>query len=68
MSGEPVISAMMGPALLGEVLSLSQWFAIAFVVLASVRAGISAKAADYDGLSDEERQTARTSAFNNVEN
>lgn len=54
MSAEPAIGALMGLALLGEMLSLSQWLAVALVVLASVGAGLSARAAKGDDLSNEE--------------
>jgi inner membrane transporter RhtA len=42
MSAEPAVGALMGFALLGEELSLSQWLAISLIVLASVGAGLSA--------------------------
>lgn len=43
MSAEPAIGALMGLALLGEILSLSQWLAIGVIVLASVGAGLSSR-------------------------
>lgn len=56
MSAEPAIGAMMGLALLGEMLSPSQWLAIALVVLASVGAGMSARRGEGTGLSEGEAQ------------
>lgn len=56
MSAEPAIGAMMGLALLGEMLSPSQWLAIALVVLASVGAGMSARRGEGAGLSEGEAQ------------
>jgi inner membrane transporter RhtA len=42
MSIEPAIGALIGMLVLGEVLSLSQWFAIGLIVLASTGAALSA--------------------------
>lgn len=58
MSAEPAIGALMGLALLGEMLSLSQWLAIALVVLASVGAGMSARRGDGADLSERDAQPA----------
>lgn len=49
MSAEPAIGALIGLALLGEMLSPSQWVAVALVVLASVGAGLSARGAQNAG-------------------
>ena len=49
MSAEPAIGALMGLVLLGEMLSPSQWVAVALVVLASVGAGLSARGAQNAG-------------------
>jgi inner membrane transporter RhtA len=46
MSAEPAIGALMGLVLLGEMLSISQWLAIALIVLASIGAGLSARRAE----------------------
>lgn len=46
MSAEPAIGALMGLALLGETLSISQWLAISLVVVASAGAGLSARRAE----------------------
>jgi inner membrane transporter RhtA len=43
MSAEPAVGAMMGMMLLGEMLSVTQWFAISLVMLASVGAGLSSR-------------------------
>ena len=58
MSAEPAIGALMGLALLGEMLTLSQWLAIALVVLASVGAGLSARREDVTGLNEDKTQPA----------
>lgn len=61
MSAEPAIGAVMGLALLGEMLSHSQWLAIALVVLASVGAGMSAKRPEASDPSASEAQPALAS-------
>lgn len=57
MSAEPAIGALMGLALLGEMLSFSQWLAIGLVVLASVGAGLSARHAGDAEVSEGEPQS-----------
>ena len=44
LSAEPAIGALMGLVLLGEALPLSQWLAIAIIVLSSVGATLNARA------------------------
>lgn len=56
MSAEPAIGALMGLVLLGEMLSLTQWLAIALVVLASVGAGLSAGRVEGAKLDEDEAQ------------
>lgn len=56
MSAEPAIGALMGLALLGEMLSVSQWLAIGLVVLASAGAGLSARRAARVNSSEGEAQ------------
>lgn len=56
MSAEPAIGALMGLALLGEILSFSQWLAIGLVVLASIGAGLSARRAESAKLNEGEAQ------------
>ncbi len=43
MSAEPAIGALIGMAVLGEVLGLSQWLAISLIVVASAGAGLSSE-------------------------
>ena len=43
LSAEPAVGALMGMALLGEMLSFRQWLAIAIIVLASAGAAFSAR-------------------------
>lgn len=58
MSAEPAIGALMGLAVLGEMLSPSQWLAIALVVLAAVGASLSARRDENAGAGKPEAQPA----------
>jgi threonine/homoserine efflux transporter RhtA len=49
MSLEPAVAALVGLALLGEVLSLRQWIAIVFVVVACAGATVASPRRDVEG-------------------
>lgn len=46
MSAEPAVGAVMALILLGEVLTLSQWFAIGLIICASIGTAVTARAGE----------------------
>jgi inner membrane transporter RhtA len=53
LSAEPAVGALMGMALLGEMLSLSQWSAIAVIITASLGAALSSRAGERAAMEEE---------------
>lgn len=46
MSAEPAVGALMGFAMLGEVLTLAQWLAIGLIIMASIGTALSARSGE----------------------
>src|SRR3546814_2459408 len=49
MSAEPAVGAVMALILLGEVLTLAQWFAIGLIICASVGTAVTARSGEEIG-------------------